>query len=569
MWVNKEGKSHMEKSSLRYLYHVMEAALVLDYKALYEKEKAEKETLLLALDFKGLYGKETAEKEALQLALHFKELFEKEQAKNQILQISYDAMAHELAQLKKMIFGSRHERFLPVSPESSQLSLELAVEALAAATITETETKEVTVTKTKVIRKPFAYHPGRMAMPAHLRREETILEPANIPEGSRKIGEEITEELEYAPGELYVKKYVRPKYVTPQSPQSANTEIIIAPMPQRPIEKAMAGAGLLAQIVIDKYADHLPLYRQIQRFERNGVTLSDSTLSGWITAVCQLLMPLYVALKGEILKSGYMHVDETTIKVLDSNKKGTTHRGYFWVYNNSPGGLVFFDYQQGRGEEAPLELLGTYQGYLQTDGYVVYDAYGKKEGVTLLHCMAHARRKFFEAQDNDAARSKYVLEQMQLLYAIERDCKDKKLSYTEKEAVRKEKATPVLENLGKWIKEQYPLVLPKSPIGQALFYSMERWDKLCIYTTNGMLCIDNNPVENSIRPVAIGRKNYLFAGSHEAAKRSAMLYSLMGTCKMNNVNPFIWLRDVLTIIPSHPINKIKELLPHNYMPRQN
>src|ERR1017187_236588 len=506
----------------------MEAALVLDYKALYEKEKSEKEAILIA----------------------------------------FNALRHELDQLKKMIFGRKHERFLPESAESSQLTLDLAVETLAASTITETITKEITVTKTTKAGKPFV-HPGRSPLPAHLRREEIILEPACIPEGSRKIGEEITEELEYKPGELFVNKYVRSRYVTPQPPQSEHTEIIIAPMPERPLEKVMAGPALLTQIVIDKYVDHLPLYRQLQRFERSGVTLSDSTLGGWISAVCKLIMPLYEALKLEILKSGYIHADETTIKVLDKTKKGTTHRGYFWVYNNSPGRMVFFDYQEGRDAGAPTELLDNFKGYLQTDGYVVYANYDQKEGVTLLHCMAHARRKFIEAQKNDAVRSTYALEQMQQLYAIERDCKEKNLSDEQKQVVRQQKATPILQHLGTWMKEQYIQVLPKSPIGQALAYSIERWDKLQIYTTNGMLCIDNNPVENSIRPVAIGRKNYLFAGSHEGAKRSAMLYSLMGTCKMNDINPFDWFKEVLIKIPAYPVNKIKDLLPHNFKPGQN
>jgi transposase len=478
------------------------------------------------------------------------------------LKVKYEALFYEVAQLKKMIFGSRHERFESSSPES-QLMLGFSVDAIA----TAVETEEVTVTKTitKAAPKPIV-HPGRSPLPAHLRREETILEPDIIPEGSRKIGEEITEELEYEPGELFVKKYIRPRYALPQQPQSVKSEIIIAQMPGRPIDKAIAGPGLLAQIIIDKYADHLPLYRQLQRFERNGVKLSDSTLSGWITSVCQLITPLYTALKLEILKSGYIHVDETTIKVLDNSKKGTTHRGYFWVYNNSPGKMVFFDYQEGRDAGAPAELLADFKGYLQTDGYVVYNDYAQREGITLLHCMAHARRNFFEAQKNDAARSTYALEQIQQLYAIERNCKEKDLPAEQKQAIRQQQAVPILEHLGKWMKEQYVQVVPKSPIGQALAYSIERWPQLGIYTTNGMLCIDNNPVENSIRPVAIGRKNYLFAGSHEGARRSAMLYSLMGTCKMNNVNPFIWLKEILIKLPAYPVNKINDLLPHNYTP---
>ncbi len=478
----------------------------------------------------------------------------------------YEALFYEVAQLKKMIFGSRHERFESTITESSQLTLGLAVDAIA----TAAETEEVIVTKTitKVASKPIA-HPGRSPLPAHLRREETILEPAIIPEGSKKIGEEITEELEYVPGELFVKKYVRPKYATPQSAQSTNTVIVIAPLPVRPIEKAIAGPGLLAQVVIDKYVDHLPLYRQMQRFDRASVKIAYSTLSDWISATCTLIDPLYQALKSEVLQSRYLHADETPIKVLDNDKKGKTHRGYFWVYNHSPGKMVFFDYQEGRGESGPQGILKEYKGYLQTDGYQVYDAFDKREGITLLHCMAHARRYFTEAVSNDADRANYALERFQQLYAIERNCKEKELTHQQRKEVRQKNAVPILEELGKWMKAQYIQTLPKSPIGKALAYSIERWEKLCLYTTDGILNIDNNPVENSIRPVAIGRKNYLFCGSHEAAKRTAMLYSLLGTCKMHGVNPFVWLKDILERLPSFPVNKIKELLPHRWAQAQN
>ena len=366
-----------------------------------------------------------------------------------------------------------------------------------------------------------------------------------------------------------MKKYVRPKYVIPQRVLTPGAEIIIAPMPVRPIEKAIAGPGLLAQIVIDKYVDHLPLHRQMQRFERAGVKIPYSTLTDWVSATCKLINPLYEALKAEIIKSGYIHADETTIKVLDNDKKGKTHRGYYWVYNNSPGKLVFFDYQESRGKEAPEGILKEYTGYLQTDGYQVYESYGNQQGITLLHCMAHARRYFVEARDHDARRADYVLEKIQQLYAIERNAKEQALDYESIKAERKEKSVPILDELGKWMKEQYIQTLPKSPIGKALAYSIDRWDRLCLYTTNGMLNIDNNPVENNIRPVAIGRKNYLFCGSHEAATRSAMLYSLLGTCKMHGVNPFVWLRDVLEKIPSHSMKNIKELLPHNWQPSQN
>ncbi len=225
---------------------------------------------------------------------------------------------------------------------------------------------------------------------------------------------------------------------------------------------------------------------------------------------------------------------------------------------------MFFDYQEGRGREGPTEILQTFTGYLQTDGYVAYDAFDKKENITQIHCMAHARRMFNEALDNDQSVAEYAMQEIQKLYAIERNCRDKNLSAQEIKTVRQEQSVPILSSLGKWMKEEYIKALPKSSIGKALGYSIERWEKLCRYTENGMLHIDNNPVENSIRPVALGRKNYLFAGSHEAAKRSGMLYSLLGTCKMHGIEPYSWLKDVLHQIADHPINKISQLLPNHY-----
>jgi transposase len=212
--------------------------------------------------------------------------------------------------------------------------------------------------------------------------------------------------------------------------------------------------------------------------------------------------------------------------------------------------------------DGPLEILEGFRGYLQTDGYNMYDVFEKDKGIIMLGCMAHARRMFMDAVDNDQKRSEYVLQQMQILYAIENDCKEKMLSDDERKALRQQNAVPVLQSLEKWMKEQYIQVLPKSNIGKAIAYSLERWGRLSRYTEHGMLNIDNNPVENCIRPVAIGRKNYLFCGSHEAAKRSAMLYSLFGTCKMHGINPHHWFQETLEKIAEHPINRIRELLPH-------
>ena len=500
----------------------------------------------------------------IETAVDYKVLYEQsvqlhaEYTKKLDLQIT--ALQQELANLKRLIFGSKNERFVPAESSPSQLSLDMQTDAVAACSVTKTQKIEY-IRNTNQITKE---HPGRTKLPEHLERREIIIEPAEVTDGCKKIGEEITEELEYEPGKLFVNRYVRPKYVITE-----NKSIIIAPMMERPLPKAIVGPGLLAQIIIDKYVDHLPLYRQLERFKREGINIPYSTIGDWIKNGCSLIDPLYESLKKLIVQSNYLHADESPIKVLDKDKKGQTHRGYYWVYHNSIDGLVWFDYQEGRGREGPVAVLKDFKGYLQTDGYAVYDFFKEEKDITVLHCMAHARRMFFEAKENDKPIAEYALEQIGLLYTIERKAKEQQLDQEQILQLRQTEAVPVLESLGRWMKETYVKVLPKSAIGKALGYSISRWPELMMYATDGKLNIDNNPVENSIRPVAIGRKNYLFAGSHEAAKRSAILYSLMGTCKLHGINPFIWLRDVLQRIATHPINKIEELLPHNWKPITN
>lgn len=473
-------------------------------------------------------------------------------------QVRIIALEQQLLQLQKMIFGSRQERFVPTDPSHPQLALDLNAAPVAASTVVNTQ--QITYKRQTVVTtaEPLV-HPGRMKLPESLRREVFLIEPAEDTSGYKKIQEEITEVLEYEPGELYVKQYRRPKYAKP-----GGEGVVIGQLPSRPLPKAMAGEGLLAQIVIDKYVDHLPLYRQMQRFERTGLKLPYSTITDWVSGTCQLIAPLFEALKRCVLQSAYLHADETPIKVMDKDKKGETHRGYYWVYQDSLNKLVLFDYREGRGREGPKEMLNNFKGYLQTDGYAAYEDFAVAEGITLLHCMAHARRKFHEALDNDEQRANYALEEIQKLYIIERICKENQLNFAELKEVRQQKSVPILRNLGLWLQQQYLQVLPKSEIGKAIGYSLQRWERLSIYATDGRLNIDNNPVENSIRPVALGRKNYLFAGSHEAAKRSGMLYSLLGTCKMHGIEPYAWLKEVLHKIADHPVNKVHELLPHLY-----
>ena len=406
-------------------------------------------------------------------------------------------------------------------------------------------------------------HPGRNPLPAHLRRQEIILIPTEDITGLKPVGEEITEILEYQQGELYVKKYIRPEYIQP-TVDGTQAKRVIAALPNIPIAKSYVGASLLAHLMASKYIDHLPIYRQLQMLSRQKVAIEDNTVNNWFKQGCNLIAPLFEAHERQVLQTQYLGVDETPIKVLDKTKKGTTHQGYYWVYYNTQSRQVLFKYQTGRAAQWPKETLKNYQGYLQTDGYAAYNQFDDVEGITTLNCWAHARRKFIDAQSFDNAKASEVLVQIQLLYATEKHCVEKNYSPDEIKNYRQQKAKPVLETLHQILQTQLLNSLPKSPLGMALQYTLARWDKLIIYTQDGNLRIDNNLVENSIRPVAIGRKNYMFAGNHEAAQRSAMLYSLFATCKLHNVNPIQWLTYVFENINDHKINAIEQLLPQYY-----
>jgi len=478
------------------------------------------------------------------------------------LQFDMAALKLQFDQLKKMIFGSKHERFVPADRKNPlQLTLDLDTETIEQCNITDATKVEYIRTKTQVGENKMP-HPGRMKFPEHLRREVIILQPDCDVSNLKKIGEEVTEVLDLIPADLYVKQFIRPKYAMPVS--ETNTTILTASLPSRMIEKGMVGEGLLAQIIIDKYVDHLPLHRQLQRFKRAGVTIAQSTINGWVKLTLDQFLILYELHKSQVLACNYIHADETTIKVLDKDKPGATHKGYYWFYQSSLEKLVLLDYRQGRSREGPDDILQDFIGFLQVDGYVTYEAFEKREGITVLNCMTHARRKFIEAFGNDKPRCEQALTLFQKLYDIERKAKEKQLSYADIKALRQKEATPILEEINKWMLAEYPKVLPASAIGKAFAYSLTRWKKLCIYTTDGRLCIDNNPVENALRRLAIGRKNYLFAGSHEAAQRAAMIYSLLATCRLQDINPYEWLKDVLIRMPDYDVKKLAELLPQNW-----
>lgn len=476
---------------------------------------------------------------------------EKSSLESKVAQLQF-----QIDQMNRLLYGSKRERFIKEQDEN-QMTLPFDVEE---ETTPEKQEETITYVRKKTKR---VNHPGRMALPGHLPVEEIVIEPVEDTSGMKCIGKEVTDQLELVPAKLFIKRYIRPKYIKPENTETLEHKGVIADLPTFPIEKGMAGTGLLAQIMIDKFVDHLPIYRQVERFKREGVQMSSSTINGWQESVASLLWPLYEALKDRVLQQGYIQADETPIQVLDKTKKGKTHKGYHWVYHSPLEKTVFFDYQHGRSQKRPAKLLKGFKGYLQTDGYVVYNLIAKSKDITHLNCMAHARRKFEKALAYDKERAGYAMDRFQKLYAIEARAREGDLPAKQRYGLRLDEALPILNELGKWMVQTYKEVLPKSPIGQAVAYCMPRWDNLMNYLLDGSLEIDNNWAENAVRPIALGRKNYLFAGSQRGAERAAMFYSFFATCKKNEVNPFEWLRKVLEVIPEHKVAKLHELLPQN------
>lgn len=454
-------------------------------------------------------------------------------------------LKEELAQLKRLIFGSKKERFIPAG-SSQQRLFEDEVEAV------ESQRETVTYERDRPAKKV----PKRLQLPAHLPRNVETLDPEGISEDDTRIGEKVTEVLEYTPGKLWVKKTIRPVYK-----HQSEGDIKVADLPTQVIPGGNAGASLLAYLLVSKFVDHLPFYRQVQIFKRDGMKIPESTITGWFRKTCELLEPLYDEMLSRIRGSDYIQADESPIPVLSKDKPGSTHKGYQWVYHLPKERMVIFGYEQSREQSVPTVMLDGFSGCLQTDGYAGYNQVVKRKEVTHIACMAHARRKFEAAMENDHERANHVLVEIQKLYAIERYFKENNVAPDRIKELRQQDAVPVLDKLKKWLDDQYTQVLPKSSMGKAIAYSLKLWPQLTAYTQNGEWSIDNNAVENKIRPLALGRKNYLFAGSHQAAQQAAMVYSLFGTCKLNGIEPLEWLTRTLRKLPDAKVNQLNGLLP--------
>ncbi|MVX37200.1 IS66 family transposase, partial [Myroides sp. LoEW2-1] len=370
--------------------------------------------------------------------------------------------------LRRMQFGQKRERF--EDPNQTELPLDVQQAVL--------EEQEEVIKQEITYSRQNKKHPGRAKLPDHLPVEEIEIYPEGDLSDKICIGKETTDVLDYVPGYFKIKRYIRYKYATKDKD---NTQISIGLLPERIIDKGIPSEGLLSTILVDKYVDHLPLHRQKQRFSRENIDIASSTIDGWAAQSMDTLKPLYEKLVMDIKNEGYLQVDETTIKVLDEKKKDKSHLGYYWVYHAPISKLVMFNYSPTRSGSAALPVLENFKGYLQTDGYSGYKAYGAKSDVTHLGCWAHARREFERALDNDKTRAQHVLVEIQKIYAVERKAKEQNLTPQETKELRLKESLPIINELGKYMFIQMKLTLPKSQIGKAFAYSQTRWDNLSAY----------------------------------------------------------------------------------------
>lgn len=390
----------------------------------------------------------------------------------------------------------------------------------------------------------------------------------------RRIGEEITKVVKHKPGMLYVKVIIRPKYALKDStllPPAGQKGVEIAPMPLMPVDKCIADTSLLAEILLQKYEYHVPFYRQIQQYRHLGMKgLTESTLDGWFKKTVELLKPLYEELKWEVFSCDYVQVDETTVPVIN-REKHKADKEYLWMVRSVMEKLVIFHYDGGSRAGAVIESLANqynFKGYLQCDGFAGYEtAFKANPDVRLLNCLVHIRRHFEQALDENREMAQHALTQIQHIYKIERQCDEAGLSYDERRQTRQELSRPIMEAMKVWMETEGIKYSPSSLTGKAITYAYTKWDNIIRCLDDGRLYWDDNLAENVQRPITLSRKNFLFCGNHEAAVNMSVICSLLATCKAHEVNPRVYLNDVIAQMPYHKKatqEELLNLLPHKW-----
>jgi len=407
-------------------------------------------------------------------------------------------------------------------------------------------------------------HPvRRMLAEDKLEIHEIVIEPAEVqarPDGWKKISEERTSQLDWVAPKIIKRVFIRPRYVKAE-------RFSIAPLPPQPIEQGMVGAGLLAQILVGKYEYHQPLYRQEKMFcQQFGVELSRKTMGCWVEQAAELLKPVYRAIREDLLAGNYLQADETPIRYLDPDVKGKSQQGYLWTYSR-PRGDVLFEWRLSRSREGPEKFLRNFRGKLQTDGYAAYESLAKQRGdLTLIGCWAHVRRGFHEALAETKLAAWFVA-QIGQLYTVEKKLREKNIGPKLRAAIRVWQSQPVLDRLHQAMELVRRRTLPQGLLGQAIDYALKRWAALTRFVEDGAVEIDNNLIENAIRPSALGKKNWLFVGHPEAGERSAVIYTLLGSCRRHGINPFDYLEDLFTRLPAAKITEVKDFTPATWRSR--
>ena len=459
-----------------------------------------------------------------------------------------------IAKLRRAQFGRSSERF-----EREVEQLELRLEELQSAQAQIAPTPQPPIEEKK--------QPVRQPLPEHLPRKRVVHQPAcSCPDcggAMRQIGEDVSEVLDYVPARFRVIRHVRPKMAC-----TACERIVQVDAPPRPIDRGLASAGLLAHVLVSKYADHLPLYRQSQIYAREGVELSRATMAEWVGGCFRLVDPLIEALARYVLNTEKLHADDTPVPVLEPGR-GKTKTGRLWTYvrDDRPAAsvdapAVLFRYSPDRRGEHPREHLKGFRGILQADAYAGFNHLYEGGRILEAACWAHARRAFYDIhQANQSPIAGEALARIGALYAIESEIRGKPPD--ERAAERQARAGPLLESLREWLRQTLNRVSKKSELAKAIGYILTRWTALTRYRDDGRIEIDNNAAERALRTVALGRKNYLFCGSDAGGDRAAAMYSLIGTAKLNGIDPEAYMRYVIEHIAEHPINRVDELLPWN------
>jgi len=478
---------------------------------------------------------------------------------------------HQLAQLLRNRYGQKRERI-----DENQLFL-FAAQIIAAsqrastATSGEESTADSLTSKEKKESERRGH--GRRPLPKTLERQRVVFD---LEESQRqcqhcqtpmqRIGEDVSERLEFIPASLQVIEEVRPQYAC-----TKGCGVAAAPKPAAPIEKGLPGPGLLAHVAVSKYGDHVPLNRMESIFQRHGVELSRKTMCDWMAAGAELASPVWERMKEIVLTSKAVQTDDTPVPVLD-RKLTRTRTGRIWTYvgDRNGGPYIVYDYTGNRSREGPEEFLRGYHGYLQADAYAAYDAMFKnpRRSLTEVACWAHSRRYFFEAQTSDLCRATVMLAYIQLLYEVEREARN--ATADQRRELRQAKSRPILEDIKNYLLAEKPKVLPKSPMGVAIDYTLSNWEALLRYTEDGDLEIDNNRAERSLRSIVVGRRNWLFYGSDKGGRTGAVLSTLIASCKHLCIEPFAYLRDLFARISTHPHHQLDDLLPDKwFLAQQN